>query len=199
MPDQLPQLKEQDLRNMTPAIVNAREAGQLNELLGVPMPPPPFTPTDEEGKPRAITEDEFLFGAQTSVFKVGGKMFALTALDTRPLTVSLKCEPSLAEALRAEHRPSGPATTCRRHPTRRRVDPRDRPDRSGHRIGGRGTRLAAQARVTGRALTSRRPCTCGARPRCAHPRRGCRLSGARLPDNNRLRVGRGVGCRREPG
>jgi predicted DNA-binding protein (MmcQ/YjbR family) len=38
-----------------------------------------------------------------SFFKVGGKMFALTALDTRPLTVSLKCEPSLAEALRAEH------------------------------------------------------------------------------------------------
>jgi predicted DNA-binding protein (MmcQ/YjbR family) len=37
------------------------------------------------------------------VFKVGGKMFALTALDTRPLTVSLKCEPALAEALRAEH------------------------------------------------------------------------------------------------
>jgi hypothetical protein len=30
-------------------------------------------------------------------------MFALTDLDTRPLTVSLKCEPSLAEALRAEN------------------------------------------------------------------------------------------------
>jgi predicted DNA-binding protein (MmcQ/YjbR family) len=30
-------------------------------------------------------------------------MFALTALDARPLTVSLKCEPSLAEALRADH------------------------------------------------------------------------------------------------
>jgi predicted DNA-binding protein (MmcQ/YjbR family) len=30
-------------------------------------------------------------------------MFALTALDARPLTVSLKCEPSLGEALRAEH------------------------------------------------------------------------------------------------
>jgi predicted DNA-binding protein (MmcQ/YjbR family) len=30
-------------------------------------------------------------------------MFALTALAARPLTVSLKCEPSLAEALRAEH------------------------------------------------------------------------------------------------
>ena len=30
-------------------------------------------------------------------------MFALTALDALPLAVSLKCEPSLAEALRAEH------------------------------------------------------------------------------------------------
>jgi hypothetical protein len=47
--------------------------------------------------------EEFPFGPETSVFKVGGKMFALTALDTRPLTVSLKCEPALAEALRAEH------------------------------------------------------------------------------------------------
>jgi predicted DNA-binding protein (MmcQ/YjbR family) len=40
---------------------------------------------------------------ETSVFKVGGKMFALTALGARPLSVSLKCEPSLAQALRAEH------------------------------------------------------------------------------------------------
>jgi predicted DNA-binding protein (MmcQ/YjbR family) len=52
-------------------------------------------------RPSAV--EEFPFGPETSVFKVGGKMFALTALDTRPLTVSLKCEPSLAEALRAEH------------------------------------------------------------------------------------------------
>ena len=37
------------------------------------------------------------------MFKVGGKMFALMALDRQPLTVSLKCEPYLAEALRAEH------------------------------------------------------------------------------------------------
>ena len=47
--------------------------------------------------------EEFPFGQETSVFKVGGKIFALTALDARPLTVSLKCEPLLAEALRAEH------------------------------------------------------------------------------------------------
>jgi predicted DNA-binding protein (MmcQ/YjbR family) len=53
------------------------------------------------GRPSAV--EEFPFGPETSVFKVGGRMFALTALATRPLTVSLKCEPSLAEALRAEH------------------------------------------------------------------------------------------------
>ena len=52
-------------------------------------------------RPSAV--EEFPFGPETSVFKVGGKIFALTALDARPLTVSLKCEPSLAEALRAEH------------------------------------------------------------------------------------------------
>ena len=52
-------------------------------------------------RPSAV--EEFPFGPQTSVFKVAGKMFALTALDARPLTVSLKCEPTLAAALRAEH------------------------------------------------------------------------------------------------
>ena len=52
-------------------------------------------------RPSAV--EEFPFGPHTSVFKVAGKMFALTALDARPLTVSLKCEPTLAEALRAEH------------------------------------------------------------------------------------------------
>jgi YjbR len=43
------------------------------------------------GRPSAV--EEFPFGPETSVFKVGGKMFALTALDARPLTVSLECEP----------------------------------------------------------------------------------------------------------
>ena len=44
--------------------------------------------------------EEFPFGPATSVFKVAGKMFALSALRSRPLKVSLKCEPELAEALR---------------------------------------------------------------------------------------------------
>jgi predicted DNA-binding protein (MmcQ/YjbR family) len=45
------------------------------------------------------TED-FPFGPEHSVFKVAGKMFALSALDRTPLEVSLKCEPELAVDLR---------------------------------------------------------------------------------------------------
>ena len=47
--------------------------------------------------------EEFPFSPGTSVFKVEGKIFAITALDSQPLTVSVKCEPALAEQLRAEH------------------------------------------------------------------------------------------------
>jgi predicted DNA-binding protein (MmcQ/YjbR family) len=48
-------------------------------------------------------EETFPFGSATSVFKVGGKMFALSQLAADSLRVSLKCEPALAEALRASH------------------------------------------------------------------------------------------------
>jgi predicted DNA-binding protein (MmcQ/YjbR family) len=47
--------------------------------------------------------EEFPFGPATSVFKVEGKMFALSALASEPLSVSLKCEPDLAEQLRSAH------------------------------------------------------------------------------------------------
>ncbi|MFD9504138.1 MmcQ/YjbR family DNA-binding protein [Streptomyces sp. NPDC060035] len=47
--------------------------------------------------------EEFPFGPETSVFKVLGKMFALSALDARPLTVNLKCDPDDAVRLREEH------------------------------------------------------------------------------------------------
>jgi predicted DNA-binding protein (MmcQ/YjbR family) len=47
--------------------------------------------------------EEFPFVPGLSVFKVSGKMFALSRLEDRPLTVSLKCEPELAEQLRASH------------------------------------------------------------------------------------------------
>jgi predicted DNA-binding protein (MmcQ/YjbR family) len=48
-------------------------------------------------------DEDFPFGTETSVFKVEGKMFALSALRSDPLQVSLKCEPELAEQLRAAH------------------------------------------------------------------------------------------------
>ncbi|MFH8485791.1 MmcQ/YjbR family DNA-binding protein [Streptomyces longisporoflavus] len=47
--------------------------------------------------------EEFPFGPDISVFKVAGKMFALSFLDARPLTVNLKCDPDLAVQLRAAH------------------------------------------------------------------------------------------------
>jgi predicted DNA-binding protein (MmcQ/YjbR family) len=49
------------------------------------------------------SEETFPFGFETSVFKVAGKMFALSRLNSDALSVSLKCEPRLAEQLRAAH------------------------------------------------------------------------------------------------
>ena len=49
------------------------------------------------------SEETFPFGPDTSVFKVAGKMFALSRGRDDPLRVSLKCEPLLAEQLRAAH------------------------------------------------------------------------------------------------
>jgi predicted DNA-binding protein (MmcQ/YjbR family) len=47
--------------------------------------------------------EEFPFGPEHSVFKVAGKMFALSALGRAPLEVSVKCEPDLAVALRGSY------------------------------------------------------------------------------------------------
>ncbi|MFF2650519.1 MmcQ/YjbR family DNA-binding protein [Streptomyces sp. NPDC058045] len=47
--------------------------------------------------------EDFPFNPETSVFKVCGRLFALTALDAVPLTVNLKCDPEDAVRLRAEH------------------------------------------------------------------------------------------------
>jgi predicted DNA-binding protein (MmcQ/YjbR family) len=52
---------------------------------------------------------DFPFGEETSVYKIGhketgeGKMFALIANDSKPLRVSLKCDPQLAETLREKY------------------------------------------------------------------------------------------------
>jgi predicted DNA-binding protein (MmcQ/YjbR family) len=52
-------------------------------------------------RPGAV--EEFPFGPETSVFKVGGKMFALSRLRARPLRVSVKCEPELGQQLRGTY------------------------------------------------------------------------------------------------
>jgi len=52
---------------------------------------------------------DFPFGESTSVYKIGkkedgeGKMFALIDNNSKPLRVSLKCDPILAETLRAKY------------------------------------------------------------------------------------------------
>jgi predicted DNA-binding protein (MmcQ/YjbR family) len=48
--------------------------------------------------------EEFPFRPQLSVFKVAGKVFALSALSEEPLRVSVKCDPELGEQLRFTHR-----------------------------------------------------------------------------------------------
>lgn len=51
---------------------------------------------------KAVTE-ELPFGPDTRVFKIGGKIFALTGLDEVPLRVNLKCDPEQSIALREEY------------------------------------------------------------------------------------------------
>ncbi|MEV0784217.1 MmcQ/YjbR family DNA-binding protein [Streptomyces sp. NPDC050423] len=52
--------------------------------------------------------EEFPFGPEASVFKVLGKMFALSSLEARPLKVNLKCDPDEAVRLREEHEAVAP-------------------------------------------------------------------------------------------
>lgn len=52
-------------------------------------------------KPGAV--EDFPFGPETLVVKVRGKMFGLVGWDEMPLRLTLKCDPSQAEALRAQH------------------------------------------------------------------------------------------------
>jgi predicted DNA-binding protein (MmcQ/YjbR family) len=47
--------------------------------------------------------EDFPFSPDNSVFKVAGKIFAISNLANEPLRVSLKCDPVLAEQLRADH------------------------------------------------------------------------------------------------
>jgi predicted DNA-binding protein (MmcQ/YjbR family) len=53
------------------------------------------------GLPGAV--EDYPFGDGVSVFKAGGRMFALVSLDGEPGSVHLKCDPNLAEAFRAQY------------------------------------------------------------------------------------------------
>ncbi len=52
--------------------------------------------------------EDMPFGPDALVFKVKGKMFALVSWRADPLTISLKCDPFEAEALRDEFDAIGP-------------------------------------------------------------------------------------------
>jgi predicted DNA-binding protein (MmcQ/YjbR family) len=48
-------------------------------------------------------EETFPFTETASVFKVAGKVFAISSLASEPLEVSVKCEPEIGEVLRSAH------------------------------------------------------------------------------------------------
>ena len=52
-------------------------------------------------QPEAV--EEFPFGDDISVFKVGGKVFALVPVAERTLSISLKCDPDRAISLRMQY------------------------------------------------------------------------------------------------
>ena len=52
--------------------------------------------------------EDMPFGPDALVFKVKGKMFALVSWRADPLSISLKCDPFEAEALRDEFEAIGP-------------------------------------------------------------------------------------------
>ncbi|GGZ72239.1 MmcQ/YjbR family DNA-binding protein [Streptomyces echinoruber] len=51
----------------------------------------------------AAAVEDFPFRPEISVFKVCGRLFALSDLHARPLRVTLKCDPEDAVRLRAQH------------------------------------------------------------------------------------------------
>lgn len=52
---------------------------------------------------KPYSEEGFPFDSETLVFKVCGKMFLLLSLDSNPLQINLKCEPSTAIQLRERY------------------------------------------------------------------------------------------------
>lgn len=47
--------------------------------------------------------EEYPFGDEVAVFKVGGRIFALVMLNSTPGNISLKCDPDLAVELRSRY------------------------------------------------------------------------------------------------
>lgn len=52
---------------------------------------------------KALVTEGFPFGPDTLVFKVGGKVFLLTGLDSHPLSFNVKCDPERAVSLREQY------------------------------------------------------------------------------------------------
>lgn len=52
---------------------------------------------------KSFVTEEFPFGPETLVYKVKGKIFAITGLDEAGLKVNLKCDPERAITLREDH------------------------------------------------------------------------------------------------
>jgi predicted DNA-binding protein (MmcQ/YjbR family) len=63
-------------------------------------------------KPGSV--EDYPFGDEVAVFKVAGRMFALVSLGPPQGSVSLKCDPHLAAALRARYTAITRCATC--HP-----------------------------------------------------------------------------------
>ena len=64
-----------------------------------------MTPDELKAACLALHEavEDFPFGPEASVFKVAGKVFAITRLANEPLEVSLKCDPEIALSIRATY------------------------------------------------------------------------------------------------
>lgn len=52
---------------------------------------------------KSDAEETLPFGPDTLVFKVNGKIFLLTGLDSEPLQFNVKCDPAKAIELREEY------------------------------------------------------------------------------------------------
>jgi predicted DNA-binding protein (MmcQ/YjbR family) len=59
--------------------------------------------------------ETFPFSPETSVFKVAGKVFAISRLDPEALDVSVKCEPELAAQLRLDYPAIRPGYHLNKH------------------------------------------------------------------------------------